>query len=89
MLPKSLEQKSQMIFMLMFSGIEHKHIIQAEQYKCINILPYKTILQPLKSWWDITKSKWQYSVLKQTIPSHKSCFLLSIFSKAYLVVTTC
>ena len=28
MLPQSLEKKLQMIFMLMFSGTEHKYIVQ-------------------------------------------------------------
>ena len=32
-----------MIFMLMFSGSEHKYIIQVDQYKVINVLPHKTI----------------------------------------------
>ena len=49
MLPQWLEIKSQMIFMLMFSGTEHKYIIQVDQHKVINVLPYKTIHQPLKS----------------------------------------
>ena len=88
MLPKLLENKSQIIFMLMFSGAEHKYIIQVDQYKVINVLPHNIFFN-LKGWWGITKSKWQYSVLKETIPSYKCCFLLSIFSKAYLVVTTC
>ena len=75
--------------MLMFSETAHKYIIQVVQYKYINVPPHNTIHQPLKSWWGITKSKWQYSVFKQTIPSYKCYFLLSIFSKANLVVTTC
>ena len=37
-----------MIFMLMFSGTEHKYIIQIDQYKVINILPHNTIHQPLE-----------------------------------------
>ena len=69
MLPQSLENMPQMIFMLMFSGTNHKYIIQVNQYKVINVLPHNTIYQPLKSWWGITKSKWQNSVLKQTISS--------------------
>ena len=89
MLPKSLEYKPQMIFMPMFSETEHKYIIQVDQYKFINVLPHNTIHQSLKSLWGITKSKWQYSVLKQTIPCYKCYFLLGIFSKANLVVTTC
>ena len=32
-----------MIFMLMFSGTEHKYIIQVDQYKFINALPHNTI----------------------------------------------
>ena len=31
MLPQLLENKPQMIFMLMFSGTEHKYIIQVDQ----------------------------------------------------------
>ena len=89
MLPQSLENKPQMIFMLMFSGTEHKYIIQVHKYKVINVLPHNTIHQPLEGWWGITQSKWQYSVFKQTISSYKCCLLLGIFSKAYLVVTTC
>ena len=49
MLPKSLENKSQMIFMLLFSGTEHKYIIQVHKHKVINIHPHNTIHQPLKS----------------------------------------
>ena len=49
MLPESLENKSQMIFMLLFTGTEHKYIIQVYKYKVINILPHKIIHQPLKS----------------------------------------
>ena len=48
MLPYSLENKSQMIFMLMFSGTENKYIIQVHKHKIINILPYNTIHQPLE-----------------------------------------
>ena len=48
MLPQSLENKPQMIFMLMFSGSEHKYIIQVDQHKVINVLPHKTFHQPLK-----------------------------------------
>ena len=48
MLPKLLENKSQMIFMLMFSGAKHKYIIQVHKHKVINILPYNTIHQPLE-----------------------------------------
>ena len=78
-----------MIFMLMFSGTEHKYTIQVHKHKVINVLPHNTIHQPLEGWWAVIQSKWQYSVLKQTISSYKCCFLLGIFSKAYLVVTTC
>ena len=46
MLPQLLENKPQMIFMLMFSGTEHKYIIQVDQYKVINVLPHNTIHQP-------------------------------------------
>ena len=49
MLPKSLENKSQMIFMLLFSGTEHKCIIQVHKHKVINLIPHKTTNQPLKS----------------------------------------
>ena len=38
-----------MIFILIFSGTEHKYIIQLDQHKVINVLPHKTIYQPLKS----------------------------------------
>ena len=48
MLPKLLENKSQMIFMLMFSGDEHKYIIQVHKYKVINVLPHNTVHQPSK-----------------------------------------
>ena len=64
MLPQSLENKPQMIFMLMFSGTKHKYIIQVDQHKFINVLPHNIIHQPLEGGLDITKSKWQYSVLK-------------------------
>ena len=47
-LPKSLENKSQMISMLMFSGAEHKYIIQVHKHKFINVLPHYTIYQPLE-----------------------------------------
>ena len=43
MLPQLLENKSRMIFMLMFSGTEHKYIIQVDQHKIINLLPHRTI----------------------------------------------
>ena len=49
MLPQSLENKPQVIFMLMFSVTEHKYIIQVYQYKVINLLPHNIIHQPLKS----------------------------------------
>ena len=48
MLPQSLENKPHMIFMLMFSGTEHKYIIQVHKDKVINVLPHKTIRPPLK-----------------------------------------
>ena len=48
MLPQSLENKPQMIFMLMFSGTEHKYIIQVDQHKVIIVLPYNAIHQPLE-----------------------------------------
>ena len=48
MLPQSLENKPQMIFMLMFGGTEHKYIIQVDQYKVINVFPHNTIHQPLE-----------------------------------------
>ena len=48
MLPKSLENKSLMIFMLIFSRAEHKYIIQVHKHKVINVLAYNTIHQPLE-----------------------------------------
>ena len=48
MLPKSLENKYQMIFMLMFSRAEHKYIIQVHKHKFINLLPHNTFHQPLE-----------------------------------------
>ena len=48
MLPKSLDNKSQMIFMLPFSGAEHKYIIQVHKHKVINVLPHSIIHQPLE-----------------------------------------
>ena len=39
MLPKLLENKSQMILLLMFSGAEHKYMIQVHKHKVINVLP--------------------------------------------------
>ena len=48
MLPQSLENKPQIIFMLMFSGTEHKYIIQEHKHEVINIYPHNTIHQPLK-----------------------------------------
>ena len=47
-LPQSLENKPHMIFMLIFSGTEHKYIIQVNKHKFINILPHNTIHQPLE-----------------------------------------
>ena len=44
MLPQSLENRPQMIFMLMFSRTEHKYIIQVHKYKAINVLPCKGIV---------------------------------------------
>ena len=58
MLPQSLENKPQMIFMLMFSGTEHKYIIQVHKYKFINVVPHNIIYQPLEGWLGITQSKW-------------------------------
>ena len=49
MLPQSLENKAQMIFILMFSGTEHNYIIQVDQHKFIYVLPYNAIHQALKS----------------------------------------
>ena len=90
MLPQSLENKSQMIFMLMFSGTEHKYIIQVHKHKVINVLSHNTIHQTSEKVDGALHSpKWQYSVLKKTISSYKCSFLLSIFRKAYLVETTC
>ena len=48
MLPQPLENKSQMIFMLIFSGTEHKYIIQVHKHKIINVLSYNIIHQPLE-----------------------------------------
>ena len=48
MLPQLPENKLQMIFMLMFSGTEHKYIIQVDQHKVINALPHNTIYEPLE-----------------------------------------
>ena len=48
MLPQSLENKSLMIFMLMFCGAEHKYIIQIHKHKVINVFPHNTIHQPLE-----------------------------------------
>ena len=48
MLPQSLENKPQMIFMLIFSGTEHKYIIQVNKNKVINVFPHKTVYQPLE-----------------------------------------
>ena len=39
LLSQSLENKPQMIFMLMFSGTEHKYIIQVHEHKVIIVLP--------------------------------------------------
>ena len=47
-LPQSLENKPQMIFMLNFSGTEHKYIIQVYQHKVINLLHRNIIQQPQK-----------------------------------------
>ena len=49
MLPQSLENKPQMIFMIMYSRSEYKCIIQVDQHKVINVLPHNTIHQSLKS----------------------------------------
>ena len=48
MLPQSLENKCQMIFMLMFTGTEHRYIIQVHKNKFINVVPHNTIHQPLE-----------------------------------------
>ena len=48
MLPQSLENMPQMIFMLMYSGTEHKYIIQVHKHQVINVLPHDTIHQPLE-----------------------------------------
>ena len=50
--------------MLMFSGAEHKYIIQVQKHKVINVFPYSTFHQTLEGRWGITQSQWQYSVLK-------------------------
>ena len=47
-LPQLLENKPQMIFILMFSGTKHKYIIQVHKHKVINVLPHDTIHQPFK-----------------------------------------
>ena len=48
LLSQLLENKPQMSFMLMYSGTEHKYIIQVDKHKIINVLPHDTIHQPLK-----------------------------------------
>ena len=48
MLPQLLENKPQMIFMLIFSITEHKYIIQVNQHKVINVLLNYTSHQPLE-----------------------------------------
>ena len=47
-LPQFLENKPQRMLMLIFSGAEHKYIIQVHQHKAINILSRDTVHQPLK-----------------------------------------
>ena len=47
-LSQSLENKSQMIFMLNFSGTEHKYIIKIHKHKVINVLPIKLFINLLK-----------------------------------------
>ena len=47
-LSQSLENKPQIIFMVMFSGTEHKYIIQVHKHKVIKVLPHDTIHQPLE-----------------------------------------
>ena len=47
-LSQSLKYKPQMILMLMFSGTEHKYIIQVHKHKVINVLPHDNIHQPLE-----------------------------------------
>ena len=49
MLLQLLENKPQMIFILMFSGTKHKYIIQVQEHKVTNVLTHYTIHQPLKS----------------------------------------
>ena len=48
-IPQFLENNSQMIFILMFSGTELKYIIQVHKHKVINVPAHDTIHQPLKS----------------------------------------
>ena len=48
MLPQALENKPQMIFLLMLNGTKHKYIIQVHKYTVINILPHNTIHQSLE-----------------------------------------
>ena len=48
MLPQLVKKKSQMILMLMFSGAEHKYIIQVHKHKNIDIFPHNTIHEPLE-----------------------------------------
>ena len=43
-----LENKPQMIFMLIFSSTKHKYIIQVHKWKFINVLSYDTIHQHLE-----------------------------------------
>ena len=47
-LSQLLENKLQMMLILIFSGTEHKYIIQVHKYKIVNILPHDTIHQPLE-----------------------------------------
>ena len=53
MLSQSLENKPNMIFMLMFSSTKHKYVIQVHKHKTINVLAHDTIHQPLEGWWGI------------------------------------
>ena len=48
-LSQSLENKPQIIFMLIFNSTENKYVIQVNQHKAINVLSHYTVHQPLKS----------------------------------------
>ena len=47
-LSQLLENKPQIIFMLMFNSTKHKYIIQVHKHKFTNVLAHDTIYQPLE-----------------------------------------